>query len=491
MSVRIPVRELSDEQTNKIIKTLTITSKIENKNKFSKGPPVKFEPIQAFTIHQYNSKGDIIPREEEDKNGEDYINIPFFISKKILTDEQYKKYSRSDYDYPIFDKKIHPYCEKLRDDKFEPLSQAKKHLDKFRTTSIKLPPGYGKTIFGAALSWIKANITLVLIETKTLIPQHYNSFINAAPSLEKHIWRVGLEKMPENPYVIICMEERMNQIPSEIIDNVGTLIIDEAHKMCTPSRIEPLLRCRPKNIIILTATLGRKDKRHNIIYAIAGTHSIFKISNKKHRVCIYDTQIKIPVTQGRYGPDFSALQNDLYENHEYNKSIIDFILNNLHRKFIVLVSLTRHVKKLVEMAREKNIECDYLCDTKNSYSDSKVLFGTFSKIGTGFDEANFCPDFKGKKSDTLIIACSISAKITVKNVPKGEDFSSYYTDDEISEISRIEQIRGRVMRSDDPCIVYFSVNHPTHKKHIRGFLQWVPIVNGTIIKADINDEVIL
>lgn len=488
MAIRIPLNVLTEKQIESVAKILKIAPE-QKVSKFGKQAPKLVEPFDIFTIHQYDDEGNVISRSKENPDKEYYINIPFFIAPKLLGKEMVDKYRTDKKKYAKFSRKKHPYCENLRDDKHDNIAICRQELDEHGTTSIKLPPGTGKTIYGAVLAWIYGLRTIILLESVGLVTQHYNSFIRAIPSLKDSFWRVGEEPMPKNPMIIICMEERIKYVPPNILDGVGTLIIDEAHKFCTPSRVEPILSVRPKYIIIQTATLPRRDKNHHFIYAVAGTHGIFELAKKPHKVVIYDTGITIAPVKNRYGPDYGALQSELCEHELYTEMVMEFILNNPHRKFIVLTSLTRHVKKMVERANHFGIENDYLCDNKSTYSDSQVLFGTISKIGTGFDEATACANFKGKKSDTLILASSVKCDIPIKKIKDGENISKVYTDEELAEIARIEQIRGRVMRADNtPYIVYFSVNHPSHKKHIKGYTRWAPVVNGKVIHHNLEAE---
>lgn len=496
MAVRVKLTSLSDTQVKQISKILTIVPEIKQVGFKGKSIPRSSHPINIYTIHQYTEDGEIIPKEQETPENDDYINLPLFFAKKFLNKEQLKEVNsfRKEIPFPKFDHQAHPYKMSLRDDKKAPAEIALEQLKKYSTTTLKLYPGYGKTILGALMWYSTRMYMLTLVESVTLVNQHYKTITDSVPSLKSQIWRVGIDPMPEDPVVIICMEGRIEHIPAYIIDRIGCLIIDEAHKFCTPSRIEPLLRTRPKYIIIETATLGRRDGSHSIIYSIAGKHSVFRVSCKPHRVYNYKTDISFNLITNKFGPDFGALQKQIAESDEINELCIKLLLDNPHRKFIVLTSLTQHVKKLVKMAESEGIECDSLCENKSSYSDSFCLFGTVSKIGTGFDEANSCHDFKGRKSDTLILLTSMKAQIKAKKTEEGtsnEDISLLYSDEEIAEISRWEQIRGRVMRSDDPCIIYFNINHPVVKKHIKGITPWVKVTNGEIFNIDADDEFVI
>jgi len=71
-----------------------------------------------------------------------------------------------------------------------------------------------------------------------------------------------------------------------------------------------------------------------------------------------------------------------------------------------------------------------------------------SKIGTGFDEATFCSDFKGRKSDMMILCGS--------------------TKDE----GGLEQFTGRVFRAEFPTIIDLVDDNHICKNHWRVRKNW-------------------
>lgn len=89
-------------------------------------------------------------------------------------------------------------------------------------------------------------------------------------------------------------------------------------------------------------------------------------------------------------------------------------------------------------------------------------------VKVGFDEATFCKDFKGRKSDTLILAMSFAG---------GSDED---------EIGLFEQIRGRVMRCEDPWIVYMVDSVKTIQKHFLDKREWFEYTNGTVHETDMD-----
>ena len=145
-----------------------------------------------------------------------------------------------------------------------------------------------------------------------------------------------------------------------------------------------------------------------------------------------------------------------------NKIIVDILKANKDRKTIVACSRTGHCKTLHNLLEQENIESAELYGTKKNYQTKNILIGTGSKMGVGFDEANFCDDYDGRASDLLLMCYT---------------FASW---------APFEQVRGRGLRSDNPIVVVFNDNNNMTKKHIRKMKKWAKESNGEIIDLDIS-----
>ena len=145
--------------------------------------------------------------------------------------------------------------------------------------------------------------------------------------------------------------------------------------------------------------------------------------------------------------------------------ILDCIKCNMHRKIMILTPQKEHVEILFKLLHENGIDVATLYKNQRNYDDSHVLIGTIPKMGTGFDEKNACHNFKGRESDLLFLVTSIA-------ITKIEG-------SEMGDISLFEQVRGRIMRSNDPAVFYFEDDLDIVKRHVKGCLPWVEITKGT------------
>jgi len=368
------------------------------------------------------------------------------------------------------------YAIDLREGQCDYAVQCFEHLEDFGTTIVGLPPGFGKTFIGSWLAYHMELLTIVIAPRTPLLDQWKKTFNTAIPDLK--VWIVGdndkefdLARPPMEPGtlqvksilpdVIICLDPRIEKIPEHIRRMIGTLIIDEAHMIATPSRIQGLLSIFPKYVILETATLKREDGMHKICNLIAGEEGVFVTAQDPYT--LFDVQL--PFIEGKeestqMGVSYTALNTSLAENETYNQVIIGIVKANKERKFILLTRLVKHATVLKKLLEANGITCDTLVGSKKKYSDSKVLIGTFQKIGVGFDEATASATFAGIKSDTLILCHS------VKN------------------IQNFEQFRGRVMRVANPQVYWLTPNNKMIKRHLYGLKDWIGKTNGKIVKVD-------
>ena len=120
-------------------------------------------------------------------------------------------------------------------------------------------------------------------------------------------------------------------------DAVGFLIIDEAHAFCTPTHVGCLLAFHPKYILAETATLERDDKMELMIYAICGSHGVFRELDKPFSVVKVITNTKPVRKQNRVGGvDWHSLVQSTLFDERRNQIILDLVTTN-HDKTILII----------------------------------------------------------------------------------------------------------------------------------------------------------
>lgn len=445
MSVKIKIKNIDEKDQKKIYKFLVIQSNFNPFNTFG-------EPIKINMFYTENS----------------IVRLPYRFACSF-----YKQIFNQNIDFPkIFEDQNGKFSGKLLPRQIAPFKQAINFLEEYNTVTIALYPGFGKTFIGAMLSWFLNYKTCVLVHRESVGKAWIKTFksyftkeingikVSTLPNGVDDICWVD-NKINKEAKIFICMDGRVDKIPEEIRDSIGTLIIDEAHLFCSESRVKPMLSFSPKFIIAETATPDKSNGMFKMIQTICGNHLIKEINKTPYNFYIIQTEIDYELGESKN--IFGDLVNQQAYNDVRNKLIVDILEANKEYKTMIINKLKDHCVKLKEMIEKKGMETSELYGNKKNYETKNILIGTGSKMGVGFDEANFCDDYDGRPSDLLIITYTFAS-----NEP-------------------FEQVKGRGMRADNPNVIMFNDNHNITKKHFRQIRKWVKETNGNIIEVKLKD----
>ena len=218
------------------------------------------------------------------------IRLPFHIAMKRMGIKPNR-----DKIFPKLCSKGPPkFMTELRDYQIPVAEECLQNLKDNCTTTLGLPPAWGKTIVGAYLAGKANGVIMVLTHRKKIAQAWVKTFKLCFPQLAKAIWFVGEDDNEEGivaskicknpsedgqacgeckgcneedyiiPAIIICMDERIHKIEKRILYSVAVTIVDEAHLFCTPSRVKCLLSTEPedwqdyeKRIVLNVIDIGR------------------------------------------------------------------------------------------------------------------------------------------------------------------------------------------------------------------------------------------
>ena len=417
------------------------------------------KPKESFSSNRYNKIPHwkkVAVKEEEEENKKDLlffirnndeIILPFFFASQMT-----QKRSNFHLQHPNI---TFTFTENLYEIQDDIAKQALSELSNKGTTILNLYTGSGKTVVGIYLAAKLQKLTLILVASLILIPQWKTTLKDFSDAT---FWVVG-EEPPPVAHVIICMYTQFSKLPSEYVKNIGTVIIDEAHEFCTEKRINCLLGTTPQYVIAMTATLERPDGMHSMIHLICGTEAIKKISKKPFNVFKYNTGISVIFKNNKMGePDWNDIKRKLTDDQIRNKQIIKIVTSNPSFKILILTWLVDHVTYLTQELIKVGENIDYMAGNKKSYSDSRILIGTIDKIGTGFDEKTACANFNGFRINMLLLVGSIKS------------------------LGLLEQVAGRVFRSEFPQIIHFVDDMKIIENHWKQDQKWYKSRNGNIIE---------
>ena len=430
MAARIPIASLEKGALESIVKDLTITPK---------RPPVK---RGAFGDQQAE------PPVFFYRRSRDHIDVPYMAASRLLDH------------FPNDDAPLQPsaaaFTGQLRPPQEEVMREARQHLEDYGTTTLALYTGFGKSICGAYLACTAGLLTCVVFHRTFLISQWCTTFERQTTA---RVWAVGepAAPPPEGFDVILCMNTRVRSIPHDILQRVGTLLLDEAHLLCTPSNVDPLLSLRPRFVVALSATPEREDGMDLMMKKIVGPHLIRRQFDKAFTVRKIETGISIPTFDGPTGQmDYNRLLADTADHPHRNALILQRVMLNRDKKVLILVARIAHVKTLQEMVAAAGVSVGTFCSSAKKYVDADVLIGTASKMGVGFDQETACPDYDGRRFDLVILACSF----------KKQD--------------RLAQNVGRGLRAEFPTIEHLVDSVPTYKRHWTPCHKWYKARGATV-----------
>lgn len=425
------------------------------------GIVVKPEELRALTdgVKKFTSECTVIPSSSyaEIKKG-----IPVKPVRAYKQDKETKlitgpfSYMSKTFPGKVEKESLRPSSEsfegELRDLQIDIIDESKVYLEETNCVNLECYPGIGKTLMSVYL-WTLTNSPklIILISLKPLIMSWYNTVKQFFPKIKVSVFGEKKALQDPNPDVMILMEGRTSSFFEKNLDFVSkkySLIIDESHLFCTQKRILTLLSFTPQYIISCSATLDKVDGTHKLMYMIAGENSVFRSADIHHKFIQFDTKIRFKTPlNSKAESDFVALQKLVSESEQRNlliRKITEECVKS-GRKLIVLGRLVDHIKQLKEDFDLNNseVKTGILVESLNEYVEGRVLYGTLSKISTGFDEAACAgTNFSGEKSSIVFFIN------TVKN------WTTY------------EQSKGRGMRAENPIIIMLKDNNEIMKKHI-------------------------
>lgn len=432
------------------------------------------EEIDEYMQKKYHKDPEVIRMFEP--RGKHFI-LPFHIARKFGFETEgmpwyliqpLKETEDNIYDHDEDDPDFRPFHGEFRDYQEDIIEELLQQLNEHCSTTLGLPPGWGKTMAGIFLAWRLGLRTLVLMSLTKVLEGWVETCRKFLPGFK--IWIVGSgTPCPPDVDVILCMDKRFNQIPEEILPTIGTFIADEFHLLCTEKRMDIYLNLFPKYVILETATL-EQSKLYKMAHKLAGEHGVFKVSTEPYNVYLIKTNIMGEETRDKEGTLRTEKLRQSLVNNEFRQSIMLNILmqNCEYYKSICLRMVKDSIPEFVDKVNECGITCDSLYGTKGKCENSQVTVGTSQKMGTGYDEENSCMNFWKNpiKSNFMIFENTTPNKYI------------------------FEQNRGRVMRSKNPVIAFLLDRNSNCRSQINRLKPWIKETNGTIIEVNYWDFVL-
>ncbi len=414
-------------------------------------PKPSYFKRQRFGYSDGNEAKPIVLYQKQETQG--VVALPFTYANCLLN-----KFLVTSVDYPKLE---FQFTSKLWEKQVLVAEEAVAQLNSYHTTTLWLPCGFGKTVISAYLAARIKRRILVTFKLVTLKKQWWETFKEFT---DARIWIVNEEPCPDTPPdVILCTVLQVCKVPLHWLDSVGTLILDEVHELCTPVYSRSVISVSPCYIIACTATPIRENGAHKVLYAICGTHYVYRAPDKQLTAYKVLTGIKFTMGVKPNGdPDWAGLCREVAQCEVRNLMIQKLVHMFWKRKIVILTIRVDHAI-ILEKLMKTTESVESMTANDKSYKPCRVLTGTFAKIGTAFDEKTLCEYFDGMRIDTLIMAGSTKSK------------------------TWIMQALGRAFRSDRPMVLDLIDENGTHDRHWKVKRAIYNKLKAKIVEVPIDD----
>lgn len=328
------------------------------------------------------------------------------------------------------------------------------HLMSHGCVLLNAFPGFGKTMLFTALSCRLKKKTLVLCTQDRLLDQAMETYREYSNARLCKLSRISGKSVSQEDWEgtdVFFSTEKSSYKLGEYLDGIGTLIIDECHEFCSPLRIQSMLSTRPRFLICCSASLQwKRDGLERAMWNFIGeSQVVVRRLGKKFYVFRYNCINNIPIGNIRGKLDYAGYMKNLHGDPILLNNLMEMVaLNTARHKILILVKNIEFVDRIRDQIVERGIHPNpsVLRGTISVYRDSKILIGTFSKIGTGFDPKS--KEWDGIHFDLLMLV------------------------DSTRTTGLLEQLYGRVFRSRLPMVVNWVFNNPISKSHFSSHNEW-------------------
>jgi superfamily II DNA or RNA helicase len=417
MAISIILKDLSEQVKREITKELIVNSS---------GDIFGFS--KSLEIYPF----DIVDEKE--------VYLPFYYGNQKL-----KKYPN---DEKKFTQRNLTFTGILRDYQKEVVQETIKRFNLVRCYFIAMATGKGKTLTSIFLASRLKVKTCVLLHRVNLFDQWKISIEKMIPGVKIQILDSREPINPDNDFYLINPINVLKRNRKDFLD-IGFLIADEAHALCSEKMSKSLLWFTPKYCLGLSATPERSDALDKIIDLHFGNQQIKVPLFVEHTYYRFNTEI-IPETKinARGVTDWTSLLAYQANHPQRNLWIVQLCTYFSKRNILVLCKRKDQTLLLYQALKEEKESVDYLTGTKKKFNnEARILISTYSKSGVGFDHP---------KLDMMIVASDVD-----------ENYEQYF---------------GRCVRREDvdPIFVDLVDKLKSLETHFRNRKNYAVSVGGTV-----------
>jgi superfamily II DNA or RNA helicase len=273
-------------------------------------------------------------------------------------------------------------------------------LNETRSLLLSLYTGFGKTKYAIYLAYKIGYKTVITCHRSRLILQWVDSIIQACGKETKiQVVKGKAALKPDVDFYIInpVILAKRNR---DDFEKIGTVIVDEAHLICTEKYSRALNFLFPKYLIFLTATPIRSDGQDKVLELFVGKNMIYRPLRANFNVYMFSTGFKPAVQKNSAGDlDWNSVLSSQAQDSDRNETIID-LCRYFSRRNILLLCKRKDQARIVHdgLVECGEDSCIFMGSNKFFNIESRIVVSTCSKSGVGFDHP---------KLDMLILASDV------------------------------------------------------------------------------------
>lgn len=328
----------------------------------------------------------------------DAVAIPFnFAHRNFVIERPPLQASAYDEETPL------SFEGQLRPKQLEVRKRCIELLDETGCAILAAQPGFGKTVTAIEIICRLNQRTIIFVKQQLIVQQWLDALKLYAPSKTVHLVR-NSAKLDETADIYILnplllkdkeisdyIERRKFLARVQILSNMKFLVVDELHQLVSKVMLRAFLKVHPDYVLGLSATPRRpvNDPFQIVIEWIFGRNIVGEQLFHRHKVFMVRTSFR-PSSVKFKGRclDWNHILTEQSKDEDRNKMIVDIVISRPKRVWLLLVKRVNHAEILKTMFEERGVSCETLTGSKRVFDkECRILIGTTSKIGVGFDHS--------------------------------------------------------------------------------------------------------
>ena len=283
----------------------------------------------------------------------------------------------------------------LRPEQKEVRQEALKQLSSSGSILLSMYCGFGKSSTSMKLACDIGLKTLIIVNKIILIKQWEEGIKTFCPV--SSVQKLTTRSKKEDCSFYIINAQNVEKMGKSFFSDIGTVIVDEAHLIMAETLSRCLQWVHPRYLIGLTATPYRTDGLNILLDLYFGKYKIIKELWREHIAYKVSTGFKPTIELAKNGRvNWGVVLDSQANNIERNELIIKLLKHHSDRNFLVLTKRVAQGEYLFKRLEEEGEDVTSLFGSNQEYKvSSRILVGTSSKCGTGFDHP---------KLDALLLA---------------------------------------------------------------------------------------